>query len=94
MDPDVDYSVSCKNVIERLTPDGRMEVAAYVKNKENRRIQVQIGCRFTDKDGYPTEGEETPFRTLILGENAEEPVIFTAMNDKAKKCTIRIRQAR
>ena len=34
-----------------------------------------------------------PFRNLILTENAQEPVHFVSMNDKARRYTIRIREA-
>ena len=39
-------------------------------------------------------GDETPFQTVILTENSTEQVKFTSMNDKAKRYTIRVRQAR
>jgi hypothetical protein len=48
---------------------------------------------FKDDQGFPTEGEEAPFRNLILSENAQEPVQFISMNNKAKRYTIRIREA-
>ena len=78
---------------ERTLPDGRFEVVANVKNRENRRIQVQINCVFKDEQGFTT-GDETPFQTLILAENSTETVRFTAMNTLAKRYTIRVRQAR
>ena len=73
--------------------DGRLEVVANVKNRESRRIQVQINCVFKDEQGFST-GDETPFQTLILSENSTEAVRFTAMNGTAKKYTVRVRQAR
>ena len=66
---------------------------AQIRNRENRRIEVQANCVFKDANGYTT-GDETPFQTVILTENATEQVKFTAMNTLAKKYTIRIRQAR
>ena len=39
------------------------------------------------------EGEESPFKNVILTENAQEPVQFIALNDKARRYTIRIREA-
>ena len=93
LDPLVEKSVECDKVIERITPDGRLEVLAYVRNRENRRLQLQVNCVFKDENGFPTEGDETPFRNLILTENAEEPVMFTSLNNKAKICIIRIREA-
>ena len=73
--------------------DGRLEVTANIRNRESRRIQVQVGCVFKDDQGFPT-GDETLFQTLILTENAQEGVKFDSMNNLARKYTIRVRQAR
>ena len=93
MDKYVQYSVTCTGLQERITPEGRFEVAANVKNRENRRIQVQISCVFKNEQGFSTN-DETPWQTLILGENTTETVRFVSMNDQARKYTIRVRQAR
>ena len=93
LDPLVQYSVTCSGLQELVLPDGRLQVTANIRNREARRLQVQINCVFKDDQGFPTEGEETPFRTLILSENAQEPVQFTALNNHAKRYTIRIREA-
>jgi uncharacterized protein (DUF2141 family) len=93
LDPGAQYSVTCSSLQESRLPDGRMKVIATVRNRENRRIQVQINCVFKDEQGFPT-GDETPFQTLILTENAQEGVVFESMNDKARKYTVRVRQAR
>ena len=66
---------------------------ANVKNRENRRLQVQINCVFKDAQGFTT-GDETPFQNLVLAENSTATVRFTAMNALAKRYTIRVRQAR
>jgi hypothetical protein len=93
LDPLVQESVTCDGIQQRSTEDGRLDVTANIRNRENRRIQVQINCVFKDAQGFPTEGEESPFRNLILTENAQEPVHWVAMNDKAVRYTIRIREA-
>lgn len=93
LDQAVQHSVTCTGLLENHLADGRLEVVANVKNRENRRIQVQISCVFKDEQGFST-GDETPFQTLILTENATEAVRFTAMNAAAKKYTVRVRQAR
>jgi hypothetical protein len=64
-----------------------------MRNRLNRRIQVQINCVFKDALGAPV-GDETPFETFILDENAQEGKTFKAMNAQAKGYTIRVRQAR
>lgn len=93
MDQRVQHSVTSTGIQRGMTEDGRLEVIANIKNRENRRIQVQVNCVFKDAQGFPT-GDETPWQTLILGENATEAVRFTAMNDRASRFTVRVRQAR
>ena len=93
MDPGAQHSVTCPRIQERTLDDGRLEVVAHIKNRENRRIQVQVNCVFKDAESIST-GDETPWETLILTENAQEVVKFTSMNNLAKRYTIRVRQAR
>src|SRR5262245_21513809 len=92
LDRAVQNSVDCNGIQEKPLSDGRLTVTANVRNREARRIQVQINCVFKDENGFPT-GDETPFQNLILSENAQEGVTFTSMNNQAKKYTIRVRQA-
>ena len=93
LDKPAQYSVTCTGLQERPLADGRLEIVANVKNREARRIQVQINCVFKDDQGFST-GDETPWQTLILSENSTEAVRFTAMNTLARKYTVRVRQAR
>lgn len=93
LDKPAQNSVTCTGLQERPLADGRIEVTANVKNRESRRIQVQINCVFKDDQGFST-GDETPWQTLILSENSTEAVRFTAMNAQARKYTVRVRQAR
>lgn len=94
LDPGAQRSITSRPEIQRTTlPDGRLRVMAPVRNRENRRIQVQINCVFKDEQGFPT-GDETAWQTLFLDENATEGVEFISMNDKAKNFTVRVRQAR
>jgi uncharacterized protein YcfL len=92
LDAGAQQSVSCPGLQETTLPDGRLQVVAKVRNRESRRIQVQINCEFKDSQGFPIDS--TPFQTLILTENATEGVPFTSINNKAKDYTIRVRQAR
>ncbi|MDF9832862.1 uncharacterized protein YcfL [Ereboglobus sp. PH5-5] len=93
MDQAAQYSITCTGLQPRTTPDGRLEIVANVKNREARRVQVQISCVFKDAQRFST-GDETPWQTLILGENATEVVRFTASNAQSKTYTIRVRQSR
>jgi hypothetical protein len=93
LDPGVQYSVTYTGVQEQTLPDGRLQVVVHLRNRENRRIEVQANCVFKDQNFFLT-GDETPFQMLILTENATQDLIFTSMNDRAKRYTIRVRQAR
>ena len=93
LDKPTQTSITCTGLQERTLPDGRLEIVANVKNRESRRVQVQIGCVFKDEQGFTT-GDESPFQNLILAENSTEAVRVTAMNPLAKRYTIRVRQAR
>lgn len=93
LDQAAQYSVTCTGIQEIPLSDGRLEVVANVKNRESRRIQVQVSCVFKDAQGFST-GDETPWNTLILSENATEAVRFTSMTPGARKYTVRVRQAR
>jgi hypothetical protein len=93
LDPGVQYSVTCSGIQERTLPDGRLQVVAHLRNRENRRIEVQANCVFKDQNGFSTS-DETPFVMVILTENATEDVKFVSMNSLAKRYIIRVRQAR
>ena len=93
LDEPTQTSVTCTGLEPRTLPDGRLDIVALVKNREDRRIQVQVQCVFKDDHGVST-GDETPWENLILAENSTEAVHFTAMNTLARNFTIRVRQAR
>jgi uncharacterized protein YcfL len=93
MDSAVQTSVTSPTLQETRLPDGRLQVTAVLRNREHRRIQVQVQCVFKDGTWTPT-GDETPWQDFILTENAQESASFTSMNDQAKNYTVRVRQAR
>src|SRR6187401_462591 len=94
MDPGMQYSVTTVGQpVARLLEDGRMEVVVSLRNRENRRIEVQGQCVFKDVGGITT-GDETPWLTVILTENSTEQLKFTSSNNKAQRFTVRVRQAR
>jgi len=92
LDKGAQYSVTCPGIQETRLPDGRMQILANLRNRENRRIQVQVNCVFKDAQGFIVE--DTPFQNVFLDENAQEGVQFASANDKAQRYTIRVRQAR
>lgn len=91
MDSMVQRSVTSPGIQQTRLPDGRLEVAANLRNREGRRIQVQTQCEFKDGQGFTLDS--TPWNTTILTERGQETVRFTSMNDKAQRYTIRVRQA-
>jgi hypothetical protein len=85
-------SVTCDGFEPQRLTDGRLQVAANLRNRQNRRIQVQLNCEFKDAQGFVLDS--TPFQNFFLDENAQQGVTFVSMNDKAVRYTIRVRQAR
>jgi len=92
LDKPTQYSVTCGSLQESRLSDGRLQVLANVRNRENRRIQVQVNCVFKDAQGFVLE--DTPFQNIFLDENAQEGLKFVSASDKALRYTIRVRQAR
>jgi hypothetical protein len=92
MDRGAQRSVTAPSLQEGRTEDGRLQVAANIRNRENRRIEVQVQCVFKDVQGFAVD--ETPWQTLILTENGQETVRFVSMNESATDYTVRVRQAR
>jgi hypothetical protein len=92
MGPRVQRSITFAGTEMRTLEDGRLQIISNVRNRENRRIEVQVSCVFKDEQNFST-GDETPWQTLILTENSQEAVNFTSMNNRAKNFTIRVREA-
>ena len=92
MDAGAQRSVTCTQMQLGRTTDGRMKVSANVRNRENRRIEVQASCVFKDRQGFKVD--ETPYQTLILDENSTETISFESFKKDVANYTIRIRQAR
>ncbi len=91
LDQTMQTFISCTGLQERFLPDGRLEIVANVKNREDRLLKVQANCVFKDEQGFST-GDETPFQTLTLPGNATQAVKFTSANNLARNFTIRVRQ--
>lgn len=91
MDSRVQRSITSPGIQVTTLQDGRLQVSAQVRNREERRIQVQVQCEFKDAQGFTVDS--TPWNTLILTERSQENVTFTSMNDKAKRYTVRVREA-
>ena len=92
LDAGAQRSITTSGIQEGMTADGRLTIAANLRNRENRRIQVQVNCVFKDEQGFAVD--DLPFQDVILTENAQETVRFTALHPTAKKYTVRVREAR
>ena len=92
LDAGAQRSVACTQMQLGRTKDGRMQVSANLRNRENRRIEVQASCVFKDAQGFKLD--ETPYRTVILDENSIEGVTFESFSKEAANYTIRVREAR
>jgi uncharacterized protein YcfL len=92
LDAGAQRSITSSGIQSTRLSDGRLQVSANVRNRENRRLQVQVNCVFKDGQGFVVE--DTPFRSVFLDENAQEGVTFTSANDKAQRFTVRVREAR
>jgi hypothetical protein len=92
LDPGAQRSITSPGIQTRTLPDGRMEVAANILNRENRRLQVQVNCVFKDAQGF--EVDATDFENVFLTENETKTVSFRSLNNKARTFTVRVREAR
>lgn len=92
LDEGTQQSVTCPGIQVARLSDGRMQLLANLRNRENRRIQVQVDCVFKDSQNFITE--ETPYVNVFLDENSMQEVKFISMDEKAQAYTIRVRQAR
>ncbi len=93
LDRTVQEAIICTGLQERVLPDGRLEVVAMVKNRQEQAVKVQLNCVFKDMQGFSV-GDETAFQTTTLAPGATEAVRFTAATPAAKKFTVRVRHAR
>ncbi len=91
LDRRVQNSVTCPGIQETRLPDGRLQIAAQLRNREERRIQVQVNCEFKDAQGFTIDS--TPYENVFFDSNSQETVKFVAMSNLAVRYTIRIRQA-
>lgn len=82
--------VSCTGLQEHALADGRLEVVANLKNRDNRSLKIEASCEFKDAQDIPTQ--DTPWQRLVLAANSTEAVRFTASSAAAAKYTVRVRR--
>ena len=87
---EVQYTITCPGIQEMRLPSGQLQVAVNLRNREERRVQVQANCEFKDPQGFVVDS--TPYQTVMFDENSQQSVKFVSMNDKAVGYTIRVRE--
>ena len=90
LDPFARAAVTCSGLQEKTDGAGRLEVIANVMNRSRDRVTVEVHCVFKDRNGFST-GDETPWTTLVLENNATEAMRFAAANSLAHSYTITVR---
>jgi uncharacterized protein YcfL len=87
------HTVTCTGLLQHALADGRLEVVATLKNRDNKPATVQANCVFKEPQGSPV-GTETAWQTVHLAENGTQAVRFTAPTAAAKKYTVQVRPPR
>lgn len=98
LDKELDNQFAKKRVVilgERgsLTEDGRLKVLCEIRNMKKDTLRVQIQTVFKDGDNFSIE-QDTPWELVLIPGFATTTYTTTALNVKAKKYTIRIREAK
>jgi hypothetical protein len=85
--------VTCTGLQEWRLGDGRMVVVADVKNRIKAPVAVQVQCVFQDSQGFATDGV-VPWRMVNLPVDSTEAVRFVALDARATKYSIQVRELR
>jgi uncharacterized protein YcfL len=93
LDAAAEAAVSCTGLQERTLGDGRIEVVANLKNREEKPAHIRVQCVFVDDQGSPV-GSEAPWQPLEIAAQSTEVVRFTAPGLAARRYVIRVRTAR
>lgn len=85
-------AVTSSGIEQSTSIDGRMAVAARLRNRTQRALRVDASCVFKDAQGFAVD--ETPFVPVLLQPGGEENVRFDALNPRAVHFTVRVRESR
>lgn len=86
-------AVECLATFGRVRPDGRLEVAANLRNTSENQLRLKVACIFQDAQGKPLK-EEVPRLTIEMAAGAIETVSFTSIGPEAKRYTLRVSATR
>jgi hypothetical protein len=76
-----------------LTEDGRIKVLCEIRNMKQSLLRLQVQTVFKDESDFSIE-QDTPWELVLIPGFSTQTYSTTALNVKAKKYTIRIREAR
>jgi len=98
MDKELDNQFAKKRVVilgERadFTEDGRLKVLCEIRNMKKGLLRIQIQTVFKDAGDFSIE-QDTPWELVLIPSFGTYTYTTTALNIKAKKYTIRIREAK
>ena len=93
LDEDLADLIAVEGQRARYSDDGRLQVYANFRNREDKRVTVQVQTVFKDENGFST-GDETAWETIIIPELAQTTYQNIAQNSKARRYTIRVRTLR
>jgi len=93
LEEDLEDVIAVEGQQAKYGEDGRLQVFANLRNREEERVTIQVQTVFKDENGFST-GDETAWETIILTELSQHTYQSIAQNPKARKYTIRIRTLR
>ena len=76
-----------------FTEDGRIKVLCEIRNMKKDLLRLQVQTVFKDEADFSIE-QDTPWELVLIPGFATKTYSTTALNVKAKKYTIRIREAK
>jgi hypothetical protein len=93
LDAATQAEISCTGLQERTLGDGRLEIVASIRNRDEKPARIQIQCSFMDERGELV-GDGGPWQALAIAADATEVARFTAPSAAAGRYAIRVRSAR
>ncbi|MDP8212243.1 MAG: hypothetical protein P9X22_02995 [Candidatus Zapsychrus exili] len=76
-----------------LTQDNRLKVFCEIRNMKNDTLKLQVQTAFKDEGNFSVE-QDTNWELILIPGFSTFTYITTALNEKAKKYTIRIKEAK
>ncbi len=84
--------VHCVALEETALDNGRLRVRANLRNRLGHRVRVQVGCVFTNENGFAA-GDKTLYEWHNLDPGELRPVSFDSLSE-AQDYTVQVRDSR